>query len=568
MGMQYRIVYKKGSENRVADALSRRPHPESELYAISRCQPNWILAILDAYQQDVQATSLLQHLSIAPGLNDPFTLRDGIIRKKGSIWLPANCTLQEQLLREFQATPMGGHSGVPVTLRRIKQLFVWKGMAKAVHRFVQSCVVCQQAKPDRAKYPGLLQPLPVPESAWQIISMDFIEGLPRSGRFNCILVVVDKFSRFAHFVPLAHPFSAATVATTFMDHVFKLHGPPEQIISDRDRIFNSQFWQQLFALSGTSLHMSSSYHPESDGQTERVNQCLEGYLHCFAHACPTKWIQWLTLAEYWYNTSLHSALGKSPFEVLYGRSPRILGLTTDSTCSVPDLQAWLDERQLMQELLRQQLERVRQRMKHQADKKRTERSFNVGDFVYLKLQPYVQSSVAPRAHHKLLFKYYGPYAVLERVGTVAYRLALPETSRIHPIIHVSQLKKAIGPLVQVQTQLPSLDALRVPSRLLQRRLRQQGAVTVSQALVQWSGLPESLATWEDIDDLKRRFPRAPAWGQATAQGRGNVNTAPDSKDHRRWRHTSDASARRVPGILPRRGPADELAGRDWLGYIA
>jgi hypothetical protein len=174
----------------------------------------------------------------------------------------------------------------------------------------------------------------------------------------------------------------------------------------------------------------------------------------------TKWIQWLSLAEYWYNTSFHSALGTSPFEVLYGRPPRQFGITIGSTCSVPDLQSWLQERQLMQDLLRQHLERVRLRMKHQADKGRTERTFAVGDLVFLKLQPYIQSSVAPRAHHKLLFKYYGPYQVLERVGKVAYRLALPESSRIHPVIHVSQLKKAVGADVQVQQCLPSpLDIL-------------------------------------------------------------------------------------------------------------
>ena len=168
-------------------------------------------------------------------------------------------------------------------------------------------------------------------------------------------------------------------------------------------------------------------------------------------------------------------------------------------------------------------------MKHQADKNRFERQFEVGDKVFLKLQPYVQSSVAPRAHHKLLFKYYGPYPVLERVGVVAYKLGLPENSRIHPIVHVSQLKRAIGPNVQVQPQLPSpLDSMLVPARILQRRLRQQGPVAVAQVLVQWSGQPETLATWEDQDELKRRFPRAPAWGQAGHQGRENVNIDPDS----------------------------------------
>jgi hypothetical protein len=160
-------------------------------------------------------------------------------------------------------------------------------------------------------------------------------------------------------------------------------------------------------------------------------------------------------------------------------------------------------------------------MKSQADKHRTERVFKVGDFIYLKLQPYVQSSIAPQAHHKLLFKYYGPYKIIARVGEVAYELALPATSRIHPVIHVSQLKQAIAANVQVQTQLPSpLDVLQIPSRVLQHRLRQQGPIAVTQALIQWSGLPESLATWEDVDDLKRRFPCSLAGGASRFPRRG------------------------------------------------
>lgn len=240
-----------------------------------------------------------------------------------------------------------------------------------------------------------------------------------------------------------------------MDNVYKLHSLPESIISDRDKVFTSKFWTELFRRSDTQLRMSSSYHPQTNGQTERVNQCLEAYLRCFSHACPKKWLEWLSLAEYWYNTSLHSALGKSPFEVLYGRAPRQLGITVDDTCPVTDLDAWLAERDLMVRLLQQHLLRIQQRMKVQADKNRSERSFFVGDRVFLRLQPYVQSSVAPRAHHKLLFKYYGPYLVLERVGAVAYRLELPETSKIHPVVHVSQLKIAKGQNFQVPAKLPS-----------------------------------------------------------------------------------------------------------------
>jgi hypothetical protein len=144
-------------------------------------------------------------------------------------------------------------------------------MKTSVQTFVSACTVCSQAKPDQAKYPGLLQPVQIPSSAWQIISVDFIEGLPSSGRFNAILVVVDKLTMYGH----------------FLAHVYKLHGLPQSIISDRDRIFLSRLWRELFTLADVQLCMSSAYHPQSDSQNERVNQCLQTFLRCFIHACPS-----------------------------------------------------------------------------------------------------------------------------------------------------------------------------------------------------------------------------------------------------------------------------------------
>ena len=151
----------------------------------------------------------------------------------------------------------------------------------------------------------------------------------------------------------------AVSGVLFLDNVYHLHGLPQTIISDRDHIFTSQFWQTLFKLAGVDLRLSTSYHPQTDGQTERLNQCLETYLRCFVHACPTKWLQWLPLAEFWYNSSLHSALGRSPFQVLYGRAPRSFGLSAESTETVgPVLSEWLSERELMQNLVRQHLLRA------------------------------------------------------------------------------------------------------------------------------------------------------------------------------------------------------------------
>jgi hypothetical protein len=170
-------------------------------------------------------------------------------------------------------------------------------MRASILQYVQQCSTCSQAKPDRLRYPGLLQPLPVPQSAWEIISTDFVEGLPLSGNANAILVVVDKYSKFAHFVPLCHTFSAASVAKLFMNNIYKLHGLPKSIVSDRERIFTSKLWQLVFKMAGIQLRMSSSYHAQMDGQIEWVNQCMEAFLICFVHACPGRWIHWLSLVN-------------------------------------------------------------------------------------------------------------------------------------------------------------------------------------------------------------------------------------------------------------------------------
>jgi hypothetical protein len=231
-------------------------------------------------------------------------------------------TLHLQLLNAFHGSAVGGHSGFPVTYRRIKQFVVWKGLKSEVQEFVHNCSVCQQAKPDRSKYPGLLQSLPVPDFAWQIISMDFVEGLPLLGSTNCILVIVDKLTKYAHFLPLKHPYTTHSVAKIFLDNVYMLHGLPLSIISDRDKFFTDTFWRELFSLVKVQLRLSSTYHPQSDGQIERVNQCMETFLRCYVNACPKKWLEYLSLAELWYNTSHHSAIGRSPFEALYGQLPR------------------------------------------------------------------------------------------------------------------------------------------------------------------------------------------------------------------------------------------------------
>jgi transposase InsO family protein len=495
LGLNYRIVYKKGEDNGAADALSRRSHPTgTQVYSLSMLVPVWLAELQASYATDAKAQELLAKLSLNSAAVPPFTLDNGVLKYKNRIWLAPSVSLQGKTLEALHNSAVGGHSGVPVTYRRIKQLFYWPGMKKMVQQYVAACSICQQAKPDRSKYPGLLQPLPTPTSAWQMISMDFVEGLPTSGGKNAILVVVDRFSKFGHFIPLRHPFTAQSVAKLFLSEVYKLHGLPISIVSDRDRIFTSTFWKELFGLAGVSLHMSSAYHPQTDGQTERVNQCMETFLRCFVHSCPAQWIHWIALAEFWYNTSFHSALGRSPFEALYGYSPRTLGVDL-SACHNTDLKSWLQDKALMKDLVHQHLVRARLRMKHQADKNRAERQFEVGTWVYVKLQPYVQSSLAHRANQKLAFKFFGPFQIISKIGAVAYKLDLPASSSVHPVFHVSQLKIAV-PVTEVPSPtLPAADVqFQVPELILQKRLLARGHATVEQVLIKWSGMTKELAT--------------------------------------------------------------------------
>ena len=288
VGLQFSIQYRKGVEDTVADALSRVAHLFS-VQSISTSKPVWVQEILNSYSVDPVACSMLQKLAVDPDSCPGFQLQEGLIKQDRKIRVVANSGLQTKLNQAFHASPVGGHSCILSPYHRVKQLFSWAGMKVAVENFVKQCAICQQAKHELCNKPGLLQPLPDPHSPWQAISMDFIEGLPKSDGYSAILVVVDRLTKVSHFLPLKHPFTAASVAKVFLNTVVRLHGLPLFIVLDRDRIFTSAFWKELFRIWGTELQMSTAYHPQTDGQTERVTQCLERYLRCVVHDSPTKW---------------------------------------------------------------------------------------------------------------------------------------------------------------------------------------------------------------------------------------------------------------------------------------
>jgi hypothetical protein len=177
------------------------------------------------------------------------------------MYLSKQSQLKSMVLSELHATPTTGHSGFTKTYDWVKRSFFWDGMKQDVHTFVAECDVFQCNKGETVKSPSTLQPFPIPPAIWRDISMDFIVGLPKLGNKSVIMVVVDCLSKYAHFYALQHPFTTSIVAQCFMDHVFKLHGMPHSIISYQDPTFTDNFWQELFRLQGTQLHLSTAYHP-------------------------------------------------------------------------------------------------------------------------------------------------------------------------------------------------------------------------------------------------------------------------------------------------------------------
>lgn len=252
LGFDYKIEYKKGADNGVADALLRANAlpGECRMAMATTLQPMWVGEILQSYQGDAEVQDVITELVTFPYNVSFYSYRDGLLRFKGKLVVGNTLNLRTQILEYMHSSSVGGYSGITATYQRVAAHFWWNGMRQQVQRLVRECHICQISKHEHVYSPGLLQPLPVPTQPWTYISMDFIEQLPLSAKRDTIWVIVDRFTKYSHFVALSHPFSASSLATLFLDTIYKLHGLPQSVVSDRDKIFTSQFWTHLFKLLG------------------------------------------------------------------------------------------------------------------------------------------------------------------------------------------------------------------------------------------------------------------------------------------------------------------------------
>nr|ABA96052.1 retrotransposon protein, putative, Ty3-gypsy subclass [Oryza sativa Japonica Group] len=296
-----------------------------------------------------------------------------------------------------------------------------------------------RVKAEHQKPAGLLQPLKIPEWKWEEIGMDFITGLPRtSSGHDSIWVIVDRLTKVAHFIPVRTTYSGSRLAELYMTSIVCLHGVPKKIVSDRGSQFTSKFWKKLQEEMGSKLNFSTAYHPQTDGQTERVNQILEDMLRACALDFGGSWDKNLPYAEFSYNNSYQASLQMAPYEALYGRkcrTPLLWDQTGERQVFGTDI---LREAEEKVKIIQERLRVAQSRHKSYADNRRRDLSFEEGDHVYLRVTPL---RGVHRFHNKgkLAPRFVGPYKIVSRRGDVAYQLELPQSlAGVHNVFHVSQ----------------------------------------------------------------------------------------------------------------------------------
>lgn len=345
---------------------------EGNTHSLIEIIPQWLEELKESFEQDNWAQQVMNGTRDSNS-QENITVHQGVIRVKGRLYVGTSKEWRCKVMNWMHDSSIGGHLGVLSTYQRVKKLFYWPKLKEEVMRHVRGYEVCQLNKHEHVPTPGLLEPIPVPTQAWQTICMDFITGLPKSEGKEVILVIIDKFTKYAHFIALSHLVRAVEVAQLFLERVYRLHGLPTKVITNRDPIFTSVFCRELMKKLEIKINLSTVYHPQTDGQNERLNQCLEQHLRCMIHQEPKKWVKWLQLAEWWYNTNHHTALGMFPFKALYGYEPPHLPLGSIPDSIVNLVDELLKERLEIVDKLKDQLQKAVKCMKKYADKKRNDR---------------------------------------------------------------------------------------------------------------------------------------------------------------------------------------------------
>jgi transposase InsO family protein len=535
------ILYHPGKANVVADALSRKSMGSfAHIAEVRRPVVNEFQSLMlsGVKFETSNAESLLAHVEARSSLvdniketpdKDPYLKKviediklgkvsefkidsEGMLRFDTRLCVPNIEDLRKKILEEAHRSSYTIHPGSTKMYKDLKENYWWEGMKRDVAEFVSKCLICQQVKAEHQRPAGLFQRIDIPEWKWERITMDFVTGLPRTSRgFDSAWVIVDRLTKSAHFLPVKTTYSAAQYAKLYVERIVSLHGVPLSIISDRGPQFTAHFWRSFQAALGTRLDLSTAFHPQTDGQSERTIQILEDMLRACVLDLGGSWDQYLPLMEFAYNNSYQSSIQMAPFEALYGRrcrSPIGWFEAGESKLEGPNMiQDAIEKVKVIQD----RLVTAQSRQKSYADKRRRPLEFSVGEHVFLRVSP-MKGVLRFGRKGKSSPRFIGPFEILEKVGKVAYRLALPpDLSGVHPVFHVSMLRKYVhDPSHVIQHQTVQLDQnlsyIEQPLAIVDRCVKRLRSKEVASVKVAWKGLNGEEMTWEQESIMREKYP--------------------------------------------------------------
>lgn len=512
------ISYVKGSENGRADALSRKPEYKGDekppSHAILRDTNEGLVfngamiatvsrlvdtTLVDSFKENYKKDAVARMAMENP--TGPFTNESGILRFHGKLYVPQN--IQDQFIKEQHGLPAHGHQGITKTVDRISRDFYIPGLRRKANEVIGKCDSCIRNKAERHAPYGKMRSPDTPPSAWKSIAWDFVVKLPPSKEpvsgvtYDAILVITDRNTKYAYMEPYSETYTAEQLAYTFYRVIVANHGVPDEIISDRDKLFTSKFWTTLTALLGIKQKLSTAFHPQTDGQTERLNQVMETYLRCYVNYQQDNWVGLLPMAQFSYNSAATETTRVSPFYANYGYEPRAYQIPISITSEAQSARIQVDQLKSLQERLSEDIQFVTARSALYYNRHRSmEPTLKEGDKVYLIRKNIKTKRPSTKLDHKKL----GPYKIKKVKSPVNYELSLPKNMNIHPVFHISLLELAPegappAPNIEIDPVNPNAE-YDVEEILDCRYVRQR-----VKYLVKWLDYPHSEDTWEPKENL-------------------------------------------------------------------